>query len=341
MVQPAQSSTASPLPTISINPVGGDRTAHLSPPQSARSHASIDAPASPVPTVTSVDGASSMMVPPSPTLSHTSSVAHFPNTTSLRDNNPNKLYTPGLLSPTDTVSGVTQHGRKQSWSSAGGHSSAEDASETEVSKSHKGSSTTAIEEKGKRRETEDSQPEAVPKQQLPQDADTDPAPFPFKPYELAHMLDPKNLNVLVALGGSHQLLRGLATDENHGIITEPPSHEHTENEKSGLAPGHGDLHEKTTRTPSMPVPGIFVTSPEDDGAAKTEGRPESFFGKDTGRNFPLHASLEERRRVYGANVIPQRPSKTLLQLMWAALQDKVLVRICRNFSLCLTQIQIS
>ena len=37
------------------------------------------------------------------------------------------------------------------------------------------------------------------------------------------------------------------------------------------------------------------------------------------------ASHEERQRVYGANVLPVRKSKTLLQLMWAALKDKVLV----------------
>ena len=38
------------------------------------------------------------------------------------------------------------------------------------------------------------------------------------------------------------------------------------------------------------------------------------------------ADLEERRRVYGPNVLPQRVSKSLLQLMWLALKDKVLVR---------------
>lgn len=36
-------------------------------------------------------------------------------------------------------------------------------------------------------------------------------------------------------------------------------------------------------------------------------------------------SNEERIRVYGANRIPERKSKTLLQLMWAAYQDKVLI----------------
>ncbi|KAF7970842.1 hypothetical protein HWV62_22800, partial [Athelia sp. TMB] len=37
------------------------------------------------------------------------------------------------------------------------------------------------------------------------------------------------------------------------------------------------------------------------------------------------ADLEERRRVYGPNVLPHRVSKSLLQLMWLALKDKVLV----------------
>lgn len=36
-------------------------------------------------------------------------------------------------------------------------------------------------------------------------------------------------------------------------------------------------------------------------------------------------SLEDRKRVYGENKIPQRPPKSLLALMWAAFQDKVLV----------------
>lgn len=37
------------------------------------------------------------------------------------------------------------------------------------------------------------------------------------------------------------------------------------------------------------------------------------------------ASLEERLRVYGANKTPARKGKNLLQLMWMAYQDKVLV----------------
>lgn len=37
------------------------------------------------------------------------------------------------------------------------------------------------------------------------------------------------------------------------------------------------------------------------------------------------ASYEERQRIYGPNVLPTRKSKSLLQLMWIALKDKVLV----------------
>jgi hypothetical protein len=37
-------------------------------------------------------------------------------------------------------------------------------------------------------------------------------------------------------------------------------------------------------------------------------------------------STEDTRRIFGHNIIPQCPSKTLLRLMWLALKDNVLVR---------------
>jgi Ca2+-transporting ATPase len=36
-------------------------------------------------------------------------------------------------------------------------------------------------------------------------------------------------------------------------------------------------------------------------------------------------TIEDRQRIYGQNVIPRRSSKTLFQLVWLTLQDKVLV----------------
>lgn len=39
------------------------------------------------------------------------------------------------------------------------------------------------------------------------------------------------------------------------------------------------------------------------------------------------ATMDDRRHIYGKNDLPERPSKTLLQLMWMAFKDKVIVSI--------------
>lgn len=39
------------------------------------------------------------------------------------------------------------------------------------------------------------------------------------------------------------------------------------------------------------------------------------------------ANAAERKRVYGANLLPVRKPKSLFYLMWLALKDKVLVSI--------------
>ena len=50
------------------------------------------------------------------------------------------------------------------------------------------------------------------------DAAIDAAPFRFKPYELAHMLDPKSIETLVGFGGVDGLLRGLGTNADTGLV---------------------------------------------------------------------------------------------------------------------------
>lgn len=44
-----------------------------------------------------------------------------------------------------------------------------------------------------------------------------------------------------------------------------------------------------------------------------------------GRAAPYHATIEDRHRVYGKNAIPSKKTKGLFELMWIALQDKVLI----------------
>ena len=63
------------------------------------------------------------------------------------------------------------------------------------------------------------------------------------------------------------------------------------------------------------------------GTHPTNGLSGHAVGEGTGGGEgPFGASIEDRKRVYGINQMPPTKSKSLLQLMWLALQDKVLVR---------------
>ena len=49
------------------------------------------------------------------------------------------------------------------------------------------------------------------------EADVNPAPFEFKPYTLAYVLDPKNIDLLESLGGVKGLFKGLGTSWTRGL----------------------------------------------------------------------------------------------------------------------------
>ncbi|KAF8149644.1 hypothetical protein BJ912DRAFT_807993, partial [Pholiota molesta] len=53
--------------------------------------------------------------------------------------------------------------------------------------------------------------------ELSQDDAIDPAPCHFKPFQLAHILNPKSLPLLTSLGGVKSLLRGLGVDADRGL----------------------------------------------------------------------------------------------------------------------------
>ena len=335
------------------------------PPSPTAGRISLDVPPSPTPTYSSNDG-TTLNVPPSPTLSHKSSVVHFATSLNLRANDPHKQLSPGHLSPTESIPGLNiHHGGMSSSSSAEGHSNYDDtdteshqyigmkslrhakSDSSEItrvtrSRSHsrdksrsKDSNTTAVEHKGKGKHPHDESS----RMELPQDADTDPTPFLFKPYELAHMLDPKNFDALYALGGVDHLLAGLGTDKTHGLITAPLVRSTTDLGTSGkgqhsLGAGVGASQRHNRQegganggnTGALAVPGIVVTSPDGDGNGGEHDGQQSE-GTEEEEDYPaFYASFDERRRVYGRNILPQRASKSLLSLMWAALKDKVLVR---------------
>ena len=145
---------------------------------------------------------------------------------------------------------------------------------------------------------------------LSQDEAIDPAPFTFKPYQLAHMLDPKSMSILASFGGVDGLLRGLGVRADHGLSSSAA--------RSSKG-GHGHSRRHHTNHDSQEhiekLPDIILTEPSGETAPTVA---------DDGA--PFGATLDDRKRVFGENVLPTRISKTLLQLMWLALQDKVLVR---------------
>ena len=55
---------------------------------------------------------------------------------------------------------------------------------------------------------------------LKQEAGLDVHPFPFKPLQLASLVDPKDLETLEGMGGVGALLRGLETHPTHGLRIE-------------------------------------------------------------------------------------------------------------------------
>ncbi|KIL58739.1 hypothetical protein M378DRAFT_86043 [Amanita muscaria Koide BX008] len=123
------------------------------------------------------------------------------------------------------------------------------------------------------------------------------------------MLDPKSPESLTQLGGVYGLLRGLGTDPIRGISTLLPK-------ERNKPPGQGAGLDVSNRHHTMDD--IAGTVPIE---LSEQVKPHL----DASDEAAYRASLEDRRQVYGENVLPYRPSKSLLFLMWAALNDKVLI----------------
>lgn len=317
----------------------------------------VDLPYSPAPTdASSYDGSS---IPPSPTLSNRSSV-HFNTTLALRDNKPDARSgssSLGLLTPSDithSMGGNRTHHRKSSnatfVSSEGTEADNRDGVELDDVKSnttsithvdhsrpsretrrpsvsHSDTTTTHSDpnagKKGRKVSADDGK-EKETRVELAQDENTDPTPFRFKPYELAHMLDPKDLGVLERLGGVDALLRGLGTSADRGLSNKSLDRSNTKDDVRGVGPGDGRPGAGDGASPNhepqkddKTVPAITLTEP---GGAVQETHTEEWV-----EEAAFAASLATRRHIYGENVLPTRKSKSLLQLMFAALKDKVLV----------------
>ncbi|KAI6165548.1 Ca-transporting ATPase [Pisolithus thermaeus] len=153
-----------------------------------------------------------------------------------------------------------------------------------------------------------------------EDEPVDTGPFAFKPYQLASLLDPKNLDAFEAMGGTDALLKGLGTHPTRGLLVGIPDSGGDGPPGGGPGAGSGASQRHDRHVPmnqdavelSAPPPPLHL--------------PASDVGYSAEHNHdPYLATPQERQRIYGENLLPQRPSKSLLALMWLALKDKVLV----------------
>ncbi|KAJ7104244.1 calcium-transporting ATPase [Mycena belliarum] len=327
----ADDKNATPPPATSPvhqqSPTAGGLLAPHSP---AVARGSLDVPSSPTHTD---DGASIITVPPSPTLSSHSSVHFQPTSLALRDNNPQPRSPSQLLSPVDDRSAHQRKGSNATWSSVSDATEADHAPRPEeelgriktnttgvtrvpslsASRSkHDPDTPTALSEKSKGKKGAEQQESAGPAELS---SDVNPAPFHFRPNDLAMMLDPKNLESLEAKGGVVGLLEGLGTTAETGLGSASLARSGTGLSTGDGRPGAGvgASHRHDLEKGEDSVPAITLTDPS--GEKSADWDPKAAFA----------ASLDVRRRIYGENLLPHRASKTLLQLMWAAMKDKVLI----------------
>ena len=171
---------------------------------------------------------------------------------------------------------------------------------------------------------------------LKQEANLNVEPFSFKPLQLASLVDPKSLENLESLGGVEGVLHGLGVHRLHGLSTKLTS------PSQAGSPDPATIINAVTPSGiemSPPKPNIMITSPTGvpEGLQSTAslGGGSNLVHPASGAAY--EATLEDRQRIYGYNILPHRPSKSLIRLMWLALQDKVIVspRYPLLISMCL------
>ena len=174
----------------------------------------------------------------------------------------------------------------------------------------------------------------------PEDPEIPNNPFAFTPKQLSKLHDPKDLNVLRAMGGLQGLEIGLRTDVTQGLspdedtldgqvtladvwhALETRKKEHVKNgyqsdkqpEDSNEDKDIMDAHDENEKPPR--------TDTEKRKLSLGSRRPTLASVKATS-NAPHRFS--DRIRVFSDNRIPERKPKNIFQLMWMALHDKILV----------------
>ncbi|KAK1458306.1 calcium-translocating P-type ATPase [Colletotrichum cuscutae] len=126
-------------------------------------------------------------------------------------------------------------------------------------------------------------------------------PFAYTPGQVSKLINPKSLDAFVAVGGLVGLEKGLRTDRRAGLSLDESRLDGSINFEEAVAAG------KKLPSSSDAVP---TDALQQDAAHHGDGAGKGF---------------DDRKRVFGRNILPERKSLSLLQLAWIAMKDKVLI----------------
>lgn len=135
-------------------------------------------------------------------------------------------------------------------------------------------------------------------------------PFAFSPGQLSKLINPKSLDAFSALGGLAGIEKGLRSERQGGLGLDETSF------------ADNVTFEDATAA-AIDAQSSSKSSPDATTAAKEINDEQPAVVRN-----PSAASFGDRKRVFGINELPDRKSKSLLQLAWIALQDRVLILLC-------------
>lgn len=128
--------------------------------------------------------------------------------------------------------------------------------------------------------------------------------FAYSPGQLSKLLNPKSHDAFFALGGLTGMEKGLRTDRNAGLSVDETTLDGNVAFEDVAAKG----------APKYGANGDIEPVPKGDAPTAPQLPP-----RENRRNFI------DRTRVFGTNRLPEKKSKTLLELAWITYNDKILI----------------
>lgn len=134
---------------------------------------------------------------------------------------------------------------------------------------------------------------------------TEQSKFAFSPGQLSKLLNPKSLNAFYALGGIDGMEKGLHTDRNAGLSTD-----------ESTVDGEVAFHEVAPKgTPKHGTAGDAI--PESNAEAAVHIPPPE---------DPNPTGIFcDRKKIFRDNRLPDKKTKSLLEIAWTTYNDKVLI----------------